>query len=270
MAVTYKEIAAAVQATPLVHRPVCVHSSLRSFGWVDGGASTVVQGLLNQQCTVMVPTFSWTFAVPPPVDQHPPRNGWDYDNYAGPTGGVGRIYQPTVNEIDEDMGAIPEFVLASPRRRGRHPICSFAATGSHAAALIDHQTPVDVWVPLRALAAMGGYVVLMGVDLTKLTALHLAEKMAGRTCFRRWANNPDGVPTMVEVGGCSDGFSQFDDLLSPLETRITVGTSVWRIFPLQNLLTQAAAAIRANPEITRCTKADCERCRDAVAGGPII
>jgi hypothetical protein len=32
----------------------------------------------------------------------------------------------------------------------------------------------------------------------------------------------------------------------------------------------AAAAIRADPEITRCAAPDCRDCADAIAGGPIL
>lgn len=268
--VTLQAIAAAVQVAGLAGKALCVHSSLRSFGRVEGGAPTVVQALLDQNCTLLVPTFSWSFAVPPPADLQPQRNGWDYAAMPGSTEGVGRIYDPRVDDLDDDMGAIPRAVLALPHRlRGDHPLCSFTAVGPHAAALISQQRPRDVWAPLRALAARDGQVVLMGVGLDKLTALHLAEQMAGRKNFLRWANDHTGAATLVEVGGCSDGFDRLDDLLAPLEMHTVVGASHWRIFPLQQLLAHASDAIRAHPAITQCADAACERCRDAVAGGPL-
>ena len=35
-----------------------VHSSLASFGRVEGGAAAVVQAFLDEGCTIVVPAFS--------------------------------------------------------------------------------------------------------------------------------------------------------------------------------------------------------------------
>jgi NADPH-dependent 2,4-dienoyl-CoA reductase/sulfur reductase-like enzyme len=45
--------------------------------------------------------------------------------------------------------------------------------------LIGAETDADVFGPLRALADHDGAVVLMGVGLTRMTLLHLAEVEAG-------------------------------------------------------------------------------------------
>jgi len=66
MAVQGDDIRQAVRDLGLAARPLCVHASLRSFGSVEGGARAVVDGLLAEGCTVLVPTFSWGFAVRPP------------------------------------------------------------------------------------------------------------------------------------------------------------------------------------------------------------
>ena len=56
----------------------------------------------------------------------------------------------------------------------------------------------------------------MGVDLERLTLLHLAEEMAGRQLFRRWAKDSNGSTIMVEVGGCSEGFHKFNQIVSDI------------------------------------------------------
>lgn len=61
------DIAGAVRALGLQNQPVRLHSSLRSFGFVEGGAETIVQSFLNEGCTVMVPAFT-DLEVAPPVD----------------------------------------------------------------------------------------------------------------------------------------------------------------------------------------------------------
>jgi aminoglycoside N3'-acetyltransferase len=268
--VTIEDIRRAIRAAGLSGQPLCVHSSLRSFGQVEGGAVTVVRALLDEECTVLVPTFSLTFSIPPPPDMRPPRNAWDYDHPIPDPLGVGRSYTPETNEVGGWLGVIPATVLKMEGRvRGNHPLNSFSAVGPLAHELVDRQAPDNVYAPLERLAELGGYVVLMGVGLTSMTLIHLAERMAGRTMFRRWANDIDGAAMMVEVGSCSTGFDRFDPVLAPFERRTMVGDSSWRIFPAGPALEAATQAIRDDPTITHCGKADC-RCNDAVLGGPIL
>ena len=103
-----------------------------------------------------------------------------------------------------------------------------------------------------------------------MTLLHLAEKEAGRTLFRRWANDAHGQPMAVEVGGCSEGFGKLEPYLRPIMRRTNVGQSRWTLLPAGQALAYAAAAISANPQITHCGIEACERCNDAVRGGPIL
>src|SRR5215204_952995 len=103
VAVTQSDLQEALHLLGLSGQAICVHSSLRSFGRVAGGAQTVVQAFLDEGCTILVPTFSWDFAVTPPAALQVPRNGWDYDFHWGERPGEKKIYRPTTKEIDEDM-----------------------------------------------------------------------------------------------------------------------------------------------------------------------
>ena len=265
------EIRTAIRSLGLDGLSLCVHSSLHSFGYVEGGADAVIDALLAEGCTVLVPAHSYGFAVPPPPDQRPARNGWDYDAFPGSTEGIGRIYTPASREADREMGAIPAAVLARPDHlRGDHPLHSFAAVGPLARRLIAGQTPERIYAPLEALAGAGGSVLLMGVGLTRMTLLHLAEQRAGRRLFRRWANGLDGRPRMVEAGGCSGGFDHFAPVLASLKLETVVGASRWQVYPAAAVLDAATTAIRADPQITHCGDPACARCRDAVLGGPLI
>ncbi len=251
--------------------PVCLHSSLRSLGPVPGGAEAVIRAFLDEKCTLMVPTFSWGFAVPPPASKWPIRNGWDYEAYSGPTGGIGRIYTTTTAEVDDAMGAIPSAVVTTPGYvRGDHPLNSFAAVGPLAHDLVDKQSPQDVYAPLRELSDRAGFVLLMGVGVRVMTLLHLAEQRAGRSLFRRWANDGCGQPQAVQVGGCSDGFDNMSPVMEPVMKTAAVGDSVWRLFIADEVLRRATEAIRSTPTLTRCSNPICERCIDAVAGGPVM
>ncbi|MEX1021160.1 MAG: AAC(3) family N-acetyltransferase [Litorilinea sp.] len=266
-------IEAACRRAGLAEKPVGVHAALSTFGWVTGGGATVVRGLRAAGCTVLTPAFSWSaYAIAPPPHLRPPRNGWDYGAFPrrllwklGQT----RIFTPDSQAIDPEMGALPAALLADPaRRRSIHALCSFAAVGPLAASLTTGQSATNVFAPLRRLAAADGWVVLMGVGLTRMTILHEAERQAGRKLLRRWAYAPTGDAAMFAVGGCSEGFENLAPHLAHLERRITVGRCVWRIYPAQATLDAASAAIRAQPELTHCADRHCTRCRDTIAGGP--
>lgn len=264
-------IRAAIRTLGLAGKPVCVHSSLRSFGWVEGGAGAVVDAFLAEGCTLLVPTFSGAAfeAWPDPPDAIE-RNGWRGPFPADRSAGA-EVFTPASTTIDADLGAIPAAVLAMPGRvRGAHPLDSFAAVGPLAHALVGGQNPQHVYAPLEALMASGGAVVLMGVELTAMTLIHLAEHRAGRALFVRWARDAGGEIARVRVGGCSGGFGNLDAALAPAIRRVDVGQSRWMVMDAAQALDLATAAIRADPRITHCGNAACDRCNDAVLGGPVI
>lgn len=267
MRIHIEEIQHGVETAGLSGKPVCLHSSLRSFGYVEGGAQAVINAFLSCGCTLLAPAFRYDTEIAPFTA--PQRNGWEYatPSTLGPNH---KAPHPADQEIGEGMGAIPSAILSMPeRRRGLHPLNSFVAIGPLAIDLVEGQTAEDVYAPFRSLIAMDGRIALLGVGLTSMTAIHYAEQLAGRQLFIRWANGADGRPTEARVGSCSDGFDSFDAVLAPIERRVTVGESLWRIFDAEEAVARCAQAIRRDPSITACGDPACERCRDAVAGGPI-
>lgn len=272
MSVTKTDIRHAVHTLGLEHRPVCLHTSLRSFGPLEGGPQTVIDAFLDLGCTLLVPTFSGeAFATAPPADLQFANNGYDYSHRTSLPSKTRNVYTPECAEVDEDMGALPAAVLALPGHvRGDHPLDSFSAVGPLARELVEAQRPAHVYAPLERLSDLGGSVVLAGVGLNRMTLLHLAEQQAGRTLFRRWALDRDGEPGAVEVGGCSEGFSKLSTVLAPYTRQARVGDSRWLVFRASEVLGVAAEAVRAEPNVTHCGDPACERCRDAVLGGPIL
>jgi aminoglycoside N3'-acetyltransferase len=246
---------------------VVVHSSLASFGTVEGGAAAVGQAFLDEGCTIVVPAFSYWCEVSPPARTRLERNGGQ-PMRAGRR--PARGFSPGMAEVSREMGAIPAWVAAQPgRRRGDHPLNSFAALGPRAERVIGGQRPQDVYAPLRAAAAGGGCVALLGVGLTAMTLIHLAEQVAGRELFVAWALLADGTRAPARVGSCSRGFESLAAALAPAEAVSAVGGSRWRVFGAERAVDLAAREISRRPGVTSCGDPSCTRCRDMVAGGPI-
>lgn len=250
---------------------VMVHASMRSFGArVEGGADAILDALLAQDRTVLVPSFVETyFSAVPPEAMRPTRNGFDYSRTGLNDPGMHGIYRPNCGLIDKNMGLLPARLIArSESRRGEHPLNPFAALGRNSDGLVSGQSYKDVYYPIRALAEAGGWILLVGVALNRMTALHLAEQRAGRRLFVRWALDAMGEVAMVETGGCSEGFPNLKPYVETYVRRFSIRDSVWSAYPADATVSASARAIRQDPRLTGCPDGRCIRCRDARSGGP--
>jgi aminoglycoside N3'-acetyltransferase len=270
MPLAQAQILEAVEQAGLANRVVCLHSSLKSFGQVNGGAVAVIDAFLEAGCTLIVPTFTYASQVPPP-------SGWSLEqNGEIPNRFINReeteAFDRNGNQIVRDMGAIPARILLHPERvRGRHPTDSFTGLGPLAAGLIADQSPLNVYGPFKRIyAGPSARLVMAGVGLTAATAVHFAEEISGRRLFRRWGRLAGGMEIEVEEGGCSEGFENLTPAVASLEQRSVVGESPWRIYPFKEFIDALVPVLRANPSITHCSDPDCVRCNDAVKGGPLI
>ncbi len=266
-AVSYPQLMQAISSAGLAQSIVCLHSSLKSFGHLQGGADTLLRAFVDSGCTLLVPTFT-DDQVSPPAGREILQNAW-----RAPDVESNKAYDPKGNLLVPEMGAIPACLLAtSGRVRGLHPLDSFAALGPLAGELIATQTLLDVYGPYKeACARPPAFLLLVGVDLTKATPIHLAEEKAGRRLFRRWAYSVDSPSVQeVAIGSCSEGFNRFAPTVRSIERRTRVGKSDWRWYPLAAFVETVSAAIRENPQITHCDNANCERCNDGVKGGPLL
>lgn len=268
------DLVSAINALGIGGSDVCIHSSLRSFrAGLDCGAEGIIDAFLSQGCTIMVPAFSDMYGAKPTGRYMPENNGaGDYSFF------LNRAYPPiepfdvSSRELSlEKMGTLSKCVLAHEGSvRGNHPLNSFAALGGNARALAAGQTGRDVYAPFAQLCAGGGYVLLMGVGLTSATILHYAEQKAGRTPFVRWARDKGGNVIPVSAGSCSRGFEHFRSILEPCAGHVNVGGSEWVCWKAADMAAVCSAAIRNNPQITHCGGSSCDRCGDAVRGGPVL
>jgi len=267
MKVTGKELKKAIEAAGLSGEIICVHSSLRSFGEVEGGADTIINAFLEAGCSLLAPSFTYRFYLPPREEIE--QNGIDDEMRTIEPNG--RIYNSGIIDISKDMGAIPRtMVFTDGRHRGNHPLNSFVALGPEAEELISCQTAEDVYAPFQKMMERSGKIVMMGVDLTKMTAIHYAEQLSGRELFVRWALDKNGSTMRLREGSCSEGFNNLAPFVADLEKQITVGKSLWRIFPIKETVLACADAIRNDKTITHCSDSSCIQCNDMQKGGPIL
>jgi aminoglycoside 3-N-acetyltransferase len=155
---------------------VLLHSSLRSLGWVCGGAQAVVLALLD----VLTPTG--TLVVPTQTGENSEPSHWSRPPVDASWWPIIRAQMPAFDPYttpSEHMGAIPELVRTWPGSvRSNHPAVSFAAVGRDAAWLMaDHalNDGLGEGSPLRRMYDRAGWVLLLGVDHESNTSLHLAQ-----------------------------------------------------------------------------------------------
>ena len=146
-----------------------VHSSLSSFGRVEGGAASVAGALMEAvgpEGTLMMPTF----------------------NHGAPfrPGGPG-YYDP--RETPTSNGAIPEVFWRMPGvARSLNPTHPFAAWGRDAERFTAHHHETLTMggeSPLGLLAREDGYQLNLGTSHETTTAKHVAEMMREVPCLGR-------------------------------------------------------------------------------------
>ena len=140
---------------------VGVHSSLSSFGHVEGGADTVIDALLEavgERGNVVMSTHSANLSE----DKRTP------EMIALGISWLFRILPYDPSKTPVTTGIIPEtFRKRKGVVRGLHPSLSIAASGPKAKVLSEG------W---HRLCELDGYILLIGVGLDHCTAMHLAEK----------------------------------------------------------------------------------------------
>lgn len=262
---TRDELAAAFAAIGLEKGDsVLVHSSFKSLGPVEGGPETVIDALLDTLGTegnLMLPTFNYSNPVPQP---------W---------------FDPA--ETPGRTGILAELGRRRPGAvRSLHPTHSVAVLGPAARALTEGHLAVRAFgpgSPLDRLAARGGKVLLLGVDHTANSTIHVAEERAGRpkgswfdTLPEVLVRLPDGSLVLHRYDtspSCSAAFGAAEELLRAANAvqDLTLRTSRWQALRGADILAVVMAAIREQPESFLCDRPACKPCagtRTHLRGGP--
>lgn len=243
---------------------VIVHSSLRSFGLVDGGAGTVAEALASTCGTVVVPSGTWELTgVPaPPGLQRADNAARHAESWEHFDAVLAQAVPFSADlPIDKELGAVPEALrLRFDHVRGQHPLFSFLATGRHADDVVAGARPDWPLGPIEAVADLDGDVLLLGVGHRTNTAIHLAEQRLGRSRFRRYAKLQAGVwGELPNVPGQSHRFDDLEPALRYLTTETRIGNCRARLVKVRDVLEQATLAISRDPGALLCDEDEC-RC----------
>lgn len=158
---------------------VLVHASLSALGWVVGGPEAVILALeraLGPRGTLMMPAYSMNAPDPSHwVDPPVPESWWatiedawpPFDPQRSPPRRLGTIAETFWGQIETE--------------RSDHPNDSFCARGPNSHRLLAaHRLDSSLGdgSPLGRLYELDGQVLLLGVDHTSNSSLHLAEYRA--------------------------------------------------------------------------------------------
>jgi len=213
---------------------VMVHSSLSSFGWVEGGAETVIEALMEavgEEGTILMPSF----------------------NHGAPFGPNGPGYYDPL-ETPTTNGRIPDTFWRMPYvYRSLNPTHPYAAWGRDALRYTEgHHLTLTMGEdsPLGLLARDGGYQINLGTTHRTTTAKHVAETMRRVPCLglrteRYPVRLPDGRLVMHRTWGWRSRACPLTDSgelieremeLRGLQRRIKIGNSTVTFFKLYDLL----------------------------------
>ncbi len=265
---TKEEIRSVLQSNNLNGKSISIHSSYKSLGKVNGGPQAIIDTFLEEDCTLLAPTFSYSYMRGPIKELSPKNNAWDYnvvDEYGANTDD---IYNTDSKILDSNMGIISKLILEMQNSyRGNNPLDSFSAVGHKSEELTKYQTAIDIYSSFKNLIEDDGFVVLIGVSYDRMTLIHHCEKEIGRNMFIRWALDKKSRTIPVETGGCSAGFINMSKELDKLAIEVKVGLSIWKIYRAKDVYKSVKSILEADPEITRCSDKSCIYCRDAILGG---
>jgi aminoglycoside 3-N-acetyltransferase len=223
---------------------VGVHSSLSRFGYVEGGADTVIDALLESvgpSGSVVMPSYSNNVERDVPKTPEEEALGVTWKSRILP-------YNPRTDSTW--TGKITDTFWRRPEAlRGSHPTHSLAVIGPHAAALIEG------W---HALLELDGYILLLGVTLANCSSLHLGEE--GITLpdyILRKITMPAALREKYPEGEWEIGYGPYPDFVlleGPCQAKglmqlARVGNAVIRYARLRDLVELYADYVRWCPEV---------------------
>ena len=227
---------------------ILVHSALSSIGYVDGGAETVIDALLEttgEDGTVVMSSLT----------------GWSdaFDSKTTPSV-VGRISE----EFRKRKGAV----------RSLHPVHSIVALGKQAKFITDDhdkcETGCGAGTPYLKLRDLGGKVMLLGVDMDRNTIMHSLEEEINALYLKNLAIP---APTYIEdyrnktftLEKFPPGHRDFNRLTSVLRKREAIiegkiGNAAVKVMEINKLFEIGLEVLKGDPLFFICNNPNCNSC----------
>jgi len=224
-----------------------VHSSLSSFGYVEGGADAVIDALLEtvgEEGTIVMPTYSTN-------RENVERTQREIE--------LGVTWKSKILPYDPEetpcwTGRIPEtFRRRKGVVRSPNPTHSLAALGMKANEL------VQGW---NKLLQADGYILLLGVDLGCCSAMHLAEERVQLP--PRILEKIEPPPELLEKYGPDLGWPEWDIGYGPypdfakmeepckehgVMKTVKIGEATVKLLRLRELIDLYAEYLRKTPDL---------------------
>lgn len=233
-----------------------VHSSFRAIGPVKGGPLAVIKALqrvlLEVNGTLVMPTMTG-------------RSQPDY-----------RVDQTATY----DMGLLPEtFWRMEGVKRSTHPTSSFAAIGPLAEDLLRYHPldrPEGPEGPLGRMYERDGRILLLGVDHTASTTIHLAEYLENvpyqtlQPVSRLSSSSLHR--SMWCISHCARNFNQVGDILNALELiqHLRVGCAEAQYITMRDVVSRTRKLLARDPLAFLCSSAQCSSCQQARMAGQTV
>ncbi|MGC9394022.1 MAG: AAC(3) family N-acetyltransferase [Anaerolineae bacterium] len=177
VSLTQKDIEAGLRELGLRHGDaVEVHSSLSSFGWVEGGATTVIEALITvvgEEGAVVMSAYPVTLPVPLTEEEKARGITWKVrfldPNSDGRTG---------MGIVVDTFRKRPDVVCGTESPRG----CAWGRDAHLHCRNYEHLLDIDGWV------------LLLGVDIGRCSSMHLAESVPIPEEIRERFRAPADIP----------------------------------------------------------------------------
>ncbi len=253
---SFRELVTGFRQLDIDHqKPIIVHASLSSFGEIRGGAETLLGALASTFSSILAPTFTYKTMIIP--ETGPENNGLKYGS-GKDLNRMAEFFTPDM-PADRLMGVMAEKIrLHIQAKRSIHPILSFS--GINVTEAISSQTLEDPLAPIQWLVDQQGYVLLLGVDHTVNTSIHLAEQLVGRKSFIRWALTEEDILECPHFPGCSKGFNQIVTHIEEITTSTQIGNATVQAIPIREMVKILLPVLQIDPKALLCETEDCERC----------
>ncbi len=219
-----------------------VHSSLSSFGWVDGGAETVVKALMSvvgKQGAIVMPAQPLT--KPLPLTEADRQRGI-----------IAKVHRLPEDDLltPTGMGAVADAFRRLPGASAGSGPFRVCAWGRDAALFVRDG--------FAHLLEVDGLVLLLGVDIHRCSSMHQAERKAGlppevEACYRATDAILRDYPVEdwhVQAGETpEDGWGKIQDEAHRLGMirRGWIGQADCRLFKARQVVGLYEAALRNAP-----------------------